>query len=133
MLRTRRFAMALSLPLALLFSQPVLTEVISGDVSVSPDRATTEARTAETGGHKLSFTVSNTGTETDTYELICIGVGRVSCDGANPTHTTLEPGQSATIAVTYDVKEAGAGLVRLIAFSESSLARDDGTYRIPVK
>lgn len=128
MLWTRRLGPALAIGVVLLFSPPTT----GGGVSVSPDRATTEARAAETGGHELRFRVANTGTEIDTYELICMGVGRVKCEDVKPTSVTLEPGRSATVRVTYGVKEAGAGLVRLIGFSESSLARDDGSYRIPV-
>lgn len=131
------------LGLTLLFSSPFTTQdsanqaVLKLDagnqrVSVIPEAATAVERIANTGGHVVTFAVRNTGTDTDTYDLSCVGVARVECGGAIPTRLTLNAGQEATVDVSYEVSGAGAGLVSLIAFSPATHARDRGSYLVSV-
>jgi len=102
-------------------------------VSVTPDAATAPERAADTGGHTATFTVTNTGTEADIYELGCMAVAKVRCEETNPTRLTLDAGQSAAVEVTYEVGAPGAGLLSLVAFSSLTRATDSGSYRVPVR
>ena len=102
-------------------------------VSVTPDAATAPERAADTGGHTATFTVTNTGTEPDTYELGCMAIAKVRCEETNPTRLTLDAGQSAAVDVTYEVGAPGAGLLSLVAFTSLTRATDSGSYRVPVR
>jgi len=105
---------------------------VAQSVSVTPDAATADKQSANTGGHVLTFTVTNTGTEIDMYEVKCSGVAKASCSGTVPTRLTLDSGESGTVDVSYSVTEVGTGLVSLVAVSVLSDAHDHGSYRVPV-
>ena len=44
----------------------------------------------------------------------------------------LNPGQQATVDVSFTVSEPGAGLISLVAFSPETIAHDTGSYRVVV-
>ena len=105
---------------------------VTQSVSVTPDAATAEEQSANTGGHVLTFTVTNTGSETDTYDVTCVGVAKAQCGATSLTRVTLNAGQASTVDVSYSVGEPGSGLVSLVAFSPVTLTHDRGSYRVRV-
>ncbi len=109
-----------------------VTEIQNEAVAVTPDAEVAEAVAANSGVYVLAFTVTNTGDEADTYDLSCLGLSRTECVGADPNRVTLGAGESIAIDVSYRVKGAGTGLVRLTAYSETTGSSDRGSYRVPV-
>lgn len=101
-------------------------------VTVLPDNALAAEQRAGTAGRAVEFTVTNAGTEPDTYELGCIGLAKVSCFRMSPRLVTVAPGDSVTIKVKFTVRDGGTGLLTLFAYSRSTRAGDSGSYRVPV-
>jgi hypothetical protein len=128
---------------ALLFSVPIAAptpavetgvgpSAATHSVSVTPDAATAAEQKANTAGHVLTFTVTNTGGEADRYEVVCVGVARATCNGAIPGHLALSAGQSSTVDVSFSVAGAGTGLLSLVAVSAQTGVDDHGSFRVPV-
>jgi hypothetical protein len=105
---------------------------VAHGVSVTPAAATAEEQPANTGGHVLTFTVTNTGTESNTYEITCVGVARAKCSGWSPERLTLGAGQRASVDATFEVLDPGTGLLSLIAFSATTRTQGRGSFRVPV-
>jgi RHS repeat-associated protein len=99
-------------------------------VGVSPHGGTTPTRAAFTGSYSATYTVSNTGSNAATYDLICHASGGVTCGGVTPSGVTLLAFTgSANVTVTYSVGAVGTGKVTLVA---SGVASDSGWYSVPV-
>src|SRR6266571_6898181 len=62
--------------------------IVSYGVSVTPDGATAATRTANTGGYSESFTVTNTGSASNTFSFGCSGASGLTC-GTVPGSVSL--------------------------------------------
>jgi RHS repeat-associated protein len=107
--------------------------VISYGVTVTPDGATSATRPANTGGHSESFTVTNTGTVSNTFSFSCSGANGVTC-GTVPGPVTLTPngdaGYQTTVSMPYSVGSPGTGTLTLTA--NGTNASDPGSYSVPI-
>jgi RHS repeat-associated protein len=107
--------------------------IVSYGVSVVPDGGTATTRTANTGGYSESFTVTNTGSASNTYSFSCSGVNGVTC-GTVPTPVTLAPapgaGSQATVSMPYSVGAPGTGTLTLTANGANT--SDAGSYSVPI-
>ncbi|MBI4421500.1 MAG: hypothetical protein HY560_11805, partial [Gemmatimonadetes bacterium] len=114
---------------------PALVEsrAIDYAVSVTPDGESTSPVSPNTNGHVVTFTVRNTGTEADTYEITCgTTTPLTSCSSGGPGggFLTLSGGQRASIDVTFNVGTGGtSGTVTLYA---AGIGYDEGSYVVPV-
>jgi hypothetical protein len=95
-------------------------------VSVTPDGAT-RVRAISGSSYVDTFTVTNTGTNTDTYTFSCQVTGGISCSNVNPTSATVFVDEPQIVIVTYTVA-APAGTLQLTA--TSSHATDVGSFVI---
>jgi RHS repeat-associated protein len=103
--------------------------VVSYGVAVTPDGGSAPTRTANTGGHSESFTVTNTGTAPNTYNFSCNGAGGVTC-GSVPAPVPVGGGGQAVVSMPYSVGAAGTGTLTLTATGTS--ASDGGSYSVPI-
>ena len=103
--------------------------IVSYGVSVTPDGSTAATRTANTGGYSESFTVTNTGSASNTYSFSCSGVGGVTC-GTAPAAVTLGAGAQTTVSQGYSVGAPGTGTLTLTASGTN--ASDPGSYSVPI-
>ncbi len=103
--------------------------VIGYGVSVTPDGGAAPARPPNTGGHSEPFTVTNTGTATNTYSFTCSGAGGVTC-GTAPTAVSLGAGAQTTVSMPYSVGALGTGTLTLTATGTN--ASDQGSYSVPI-
>jgi len=99
-------------------------------IDVTPDDGWDSAD-PNTGGHTVTFTATNTGTNHDTYEFSCYGSGGVTCTGSTPGVKALAAGAHVTITSTYSVGVAG-GTLTLEALGDTGHADDTGLYTIEV-
>jgi RHS repeat-associated protein len=100
-------------------------------VAVTPKSGETLARRANYSGFGESFTVKNTGTQSDTYAFTCTGSANVTCDPSlmTPTSASLASGASVTVSVGYRTGSDGSrGQLSLGA--ASAFASDQGSYII---
>ena len=104
--------------------------VLTMGVAVTPDGQVTATRTSHTGGHSVSFTVSNTGTGADTYALTCTSTGSVGCGGVTPPSVNLGGSGSTNVTVTYSAGNVGTGVLTLTAAGIG--VNDAGSYSVPV-
>lgn len=104
----------------------------SGSVTVTPDGQTTPDRPPNTGGYTANFTVTNTGSAPDSFWISCGWFAPVTCTGVSDDFVTLAAGADIGISAFYNVGAAGIGEISLSAFSEASMATDDGYYTVPV-
>ncbi len=98
-----------------------------GGVSVTPTNGAGPDRFADSSGFTAQFTVTNTGTSTNTYTLTCYGTNIV-CTDQSATVATLTPGSSLIVTVTYNTTSAiGTSWVRLSA--EGTMALGTGAWK----
>jgi len=104
--------------------------IVSYGVSVTPDGATTPARTPNSTGHSETFTVTNTGSAANTFSINCSGTGGVVC-GTLPSPVNV-PGNNGQVpvAMPYSVGNAGTGTLTLTA--NGTNASNQGSYTVPV-
>ena len=99
-------------------------------VAVTPDGGTAPTRAAGTGGYSEPFTVTNSGTQANTFSFACTGAGGVTC-GTLPAPVSPAPnGGQATVNMPYSVGAAGTGTLTLTATGTS--ASDAGSYSVPI-
>ena len=96
----------------------------SYSVSVSPDGSLAIA-TVSTSGQTTSFTVHNTGSAADSYNLSCSATDGITCGGISPDLITLDPAEDANVTVTFSTDATGSGTLTLTAAGNAS---DDGSY-----
>jgi RHS repeat-associated protein len=105
-------------------------------VTVTPDGANGGQYSANTNGHSLTFTVSNSGTNYDEYILNGSAngpYGIIRITGLSTTFLPLGPSGSAQVTVYFDVGNTGSGTVYLTA--EGTIGGDQadpGSYNISV-
>jgi RHS repeat-associated protein len=99
-------------------------------VQVTPDGDTSATQLQLTSGHTVAFTVTNTGTSSDEFDLACGHSGTVtSCSAASVV--VLASGKGTKVNVTYAVGAAGWGSVTLMATSATHGNDDAGTWIVP--
>lgn len=94
-------------PLAAQTARPV-------EVTLDQDAVEVSHPAGAAGLHAV-FAVTNRGADTATYQLDCVGLGRVRCAGLKHRHLTLPPGHRAEVVAYYEVGDAGRGLLVLTA------------------
>jgi RHS repeat-associated protein len=106
-------------------------------VSITPSSGTSSAPTG-TSGNSVSFTVTNTGNQTGTFEASCSNSGNVTCstmilDGeGEPSGFDLEPSQAMGITVYYSAGAVGSGTISLFSATESPYNSQTRSYTITV-
>jgi RHS repeat-associated protein len=98
-------------------------------VAVTPDTESTPNRRSHTGNYTATFTVSNTGTQSDGYTFRCTSSLNVTCLSVSHETWNLAPNGVVTVDVMYAVHDAGLGSLTLTAYGT---ARDAGLYNVPV-
>jgi len=101
-------------------------------VSVTPDNGSTPSRPNQSGGWSATFTVRNTGTASDVYDITCNGAAGVTCTGTDVASVHVASGGLAVVTAFYDVGAPGTGHLTLDAISPSSDAADGGAYNVPI-
>ena len=91
--------------------------VLTYKVTVTPKPGLGPERFADSSGFTAQFTVTNTGTATDTYTLTCSG-SSVVCTNQSATVATLGPGQFLNVTVTYSTSHT-TGTAYLDFYAES--------------
>jgi RHS repeat-associated protein len=113
--------------------------VISYGVAVTPDSGEELPRRPNGNSFTVNFTLTNTGTATDTFSFTCTSQGTITCsrDAINgnylisPLSAILAGGAQATVGVTYKTGgETGTSRVYLNASSMHSA--DQGWFFVPV-
>jgi uncharacterized repeat protein (TIGR01451 family) len=125
-------------------STTIITPVRSDGVNVAPDGATSERLPSNGTVYTETFTVSNTGNATETFDLTAslpagavVTIVSVNGTAGSTSTVTIDASQSATVTVTYTVADdalAGtANMLTLTATAQSnSTISDDGTIQITV-
>jgi RHS repeat-associated protein len=99
-------------------------------VAVTPDGATTPNRLTNTA-YVDTFTVENTGANTDTFALTCTSSSNVTCGALSPAGPlALTSNALQKVAANYTTGSPGTGLLKLRAASSHS--NDSGSYNVPV-
>jgi len=109
--------------------------IVSYGVAVTPDGATASQRIAGSSGNSENFTVQNTGTAQNTYNLLCPNSANVTCtgltiDGNSASSVTLAGGNSKIVVASYSVGAVGTWTLSLTASGTN--ASDAGSYSVPV-
>jgi hypothetical protein len=132
----RRLLLTAGACFALTASRPLAAQesLLSDEVVVTPDVASTPSRPASTSGYSAVFTVENPSSSSDTYELFCSESGPVTCGNIQVNGVTVEmvavgAHQSKQVTVFYSVGTAGVGTLTLTASGSTS---DDGAWTVPV-
>jgi len=138
--RRLRFILAITAGLAALVFSP--DRAIAQDcetgcippyrVSVTPDNSTTPWRPNQTGGWSATFTVKNTGSEPDVYELFCNGTAGVTCTGTDSLSVSLGSGAQTVVTAFYAVGAPGTGHLTLTAVPGFGETSDGGAYNVPI-
>jgi len=112
-------------------------------VSVTPDGASVQ-KADSSSGNTYTFTVKNTGSQSDFYDLTCAVTGVVTSCVLNKSTATLSAGASTTVVATYGIGGAGLGVVTVTASGDAvdsgyinvgttnpsiSVAPQNGAYR----
>jgi len=92
-------------------AQYTITVVAGNGVAVTPD-AVTRVKPPNTSGHTENFSVTNTGTASNTFSFACSGTGGVTC-GTLPGPVTLAAGAQTTVSMPYSVGAPGNGALLL--------------------
>jgi RHS repeat-associated protein len=101
------------------------------NVTVTPTPSWASEAAPNTTGHFGTFSVHNTGTQGDTYTLVCDPTSsNVTCTNVSPTILTLAAGASFNVTVTYDVGAVGLGWLKLNA--SGNFGTGNGKLNIPV-
>lgn len=111
--------------------QPLcVTGCLQYQVQVTPDGDTSATWQQQTSGHTAAFTVTNTGTSSDEFDIACGHTGAVtSC--SSTSGVVLGAGKGTKVNVTYAVGAAGWGTVTLTATSATHGNDDDGVWTVP--
>src|SRR6266545_6586861 len=107
------------------FSVPI----VSYGVSVTPDGGTASHRPQNTGGYTESFTVTNSGSASNTFGFTCAGTGGVTC-GTVPSTIPLASGAQQAVSMPYSVGAPGTGTLTLTASGTN--ASDPGSFSVPI-
>ena len=108
--------------------------MMANGVVVTPDGGSKLPVAPGTTGLSEVFTVQNTSSSSDTYEMICSTDGPVTCgniqvNGNNVEMVAIGAHQSKQVTVFYDVGSTGLGTLTLTA---SGVTSDDGYRTIKV-
>jgi RHS repeat-associated protein len=105
--------------------------VVSYGVTVTPDNGTATLRPAN-GTYSETFTVTNTGSATNTFSISCSSPPfYLTCTGVSPQSLTLDAGAPGTVAAIYATgSSSGTGLLQVTATGTN--ASDDGSYAVTV-
>ena len=121
---------------SLFLSAPLAAQesLLSDEVVVTPDVASTPSRAANSSGYSAIFTVENPNSSSDTYDLFCSESGPVTCgtiqvNGVNVEMVSVGAHQSKQVTVFYSVGSTGVGTLTLTASGSTS---DDGAWTVPV-
>lgn len=102
-------------------------------VTVTPDGVNGGQYSANTNGDSVVFTVNNSGTNYDEYNLSASGTyGIIRITGLSTTFLPLNPSGSAQVTVYFDVGNTGSGTVSLQADGTIGDVADGGSYNISV-
>jgi len=102
-------------------------------VSVTP-KGSTVTQPANTNGLTSYFTVKNTGTCADTFNVTASRDGRITVVSVSPSSIpNLQPGASQQVAVTYSAGASGAGTLILTAIGGAGGESDNGNYNVTVQ
>ncbi len=104
--------------------------IVAYGVAVTPDGAAAAIRLLNTSGYSETFTVRNTGSASNTFNLACSGTAGVVTCGTVPGPVTLGAGAQTTVSMPYSVGAAGTGTLTLTASGTN--ASDAGSYSVPV-
>jgi len=125
-------------------STTIITPVRNDGVNVAPDGATSERLPSNGTVYSETFTISNTGNASETFNLAAslpagAVVSIVSVNGTAGANSTITIGasQSATVTVTYTVaNDAAAGTANMLTLTATAQSNpsitDDGTIQITV-
>ena len=103
------------------------------EVQVTPDGSAVTKPSS--GTYTAVFTVKNTGTNPDSYDLICAASGVLQCVSVSQTPISLDPNEQTNITVTYTASSAGVNTLSLSAGSVEGFGHfvsDDGSYTVTV-
>jgi RHS repeat-associated protein len=101
-------------------------------VSVTP-KGSPLSQPANTNGLTVYFTVKNTGTCPDTFNLAASASGPITVVTLSPGSVpNLQPGASQQVAVTYNVGAAGSGTLTLTGVGVLGSESDSGSYNVTV-
>jgi RHS repeat-associated protein len=110
--------------------------IISYAVAVTPDSGEALLHQPNKSGG-TSFTVRNTGTQTDTFTFSCAASGNITCDKDGFGYPTITPssailagGAQTSVSVGFQTAESGTGRVYLGASGHSV---DQGWQVVPVE
>jgi RHS repeat-associated protein len=110
--------------------------VFSYTVAVTPDSGEAVSRWENSSVFWETFTVQNTGSDTDTYTFTCSGSGNTTCPtgtwSVTPYQATVAPGATVSVQAPYSTAEIGTGRVTLFASSNSHTSTDQGWFWVPV-
>lgn len=104
--------------------------IVSYGVAVTPDVGAAPTRTANTGGHSQTFTVTNTGSAANTFSFSCSGVGGVMCGTVPGAVSPAANGGQVMVNMPYSVGPPGTGTLTLTASGTN--ASDPGSYSVPI-
>jgi RHS repeat-associated protein len=125
---SRRFDHRFWLPLLCVIPWPLA----SAQVLVTPHGGSATAG-ANTTGNTVNFTVKNTGTSIETFDLSCSSFGQVTaCTSLSQSRVTLKNGLSTTITAFYNTGNGGSGNVTLDATGEINGFSDEGWFNVTV-
>ncbi len=118
-------------PTGLVYTDDASITVVLYSVSVVADGGSTAPEhLANTGGHSETFTVTNTGSGTNTFSFVCSESSNVTC--GNPSNVTLGAGASTTVTANYSVQGTGASSWIRLTASGSGGATDNAQVNFPV-
>ncbi len=101
-------------------------------VSVTPDAGSVGVVDAG-GEYETNFTLTNTGTLTDSYDVTCLATGGVTCTWGGTTITNVPPGESRTIKFVSFTPGATNGTVKERAWSQTWDNNDLGDKSVTVR
>ncbi len=90
----------------------------SWSVSVTPDGAAVQ-NADSSSGNTYTFTVKNTGSQSDFYDLTCAITGVLTSCALNKHTVTLSAGASTTVIATYSVGNSGTGVLTVTASGDA--------------
>lgn len=105
--------------------------------SVTPDGGSASAP-ANSSGQQLTFTLTNTSANLDSYTLTCSVSGQVTSCTPSPGWTEVDANSSVSIVVTFGTGAAGSGTLTLTAVSDNLIPggpnpeQDSGNYQVTV-
>ncbi len=99
-------------------------------VYVTPKSGGDPTWLANTTGHIALFTIQNTGTRSDIFDVTCVGSGTATCPAGIITSVSLPPNSTASVAVTYGVGAPGSGTLTVTATGQDGIEHDNGVWGV---